>query len=113
MKKKIIVFTTCVLLFCGVNINAQVTGDVNHDSDINIVDALLTAQYYVGLEPSIAVDLADVDADEDIDIIDALMIAQYYVGLISVFPASLIIPPIEEEYKVIRVPIIDLSMLES
>lgn len=48
-------------------------GDVNEDGTIDIVDALLTAQYYVGL---------------DVSIVDALLIAQYYVGLIDTFPAQ-------------------------
>jgi lysophospholipase L1-like esterase len=61
-------------------------GDVNSDGSITIIDALLTAQYYVDLNPQ---DFnpanADTDCDGDIDIIDALLIAQYYVNLISGF----------------------------
>lgn len=60
-------------------------GDVNLDGIINIVDALLVAQYYVGI---INLEItpfhegaADVNESGNIDIIDALMIAQYYVGL--------------------------------
>jgi xyloglucan-specific exo-beta-1,4-glucanase len=61
-------------------------GDVNGDGDINIVDALLTAQYYVGLNPSgFNTDAADTNCNGSIDIVDALLIAQYYVGLISEF----------------------------
>ncbi|MBN1214438.1 MAG: hypothetical protein JXA99_03245, partial [Candidatus Lokiarchaeota archaeon] len=57
-------------------------GDVNHDGVLNIVDSLLVAQYYVGLNPSpFYVKEADVDYNGNIDIIDALMIAQAYVGL--------------------------------
>jgi hypothetical protein len=59
-------------------------GDVNNDGSANIVDALLVAQYYVGLNPSnFDSTKADVNCDGNIDIIDALRIAQYYVGLIS------------------------------
>jgi hypothetical protein len=54
-------------------------GDVNEDGSINIVDALLIAQYYVGLNPEINALLADVNCDGVINIIDALLIAQYYV----------------------------------
>ncbi|MBN2533062.1 MAG: hypothetical protein JXB88_09225 [Spirochaetales bacterium] len=61
-------------------------GDVNNDNTVDIIDALLTAQYYVGLEPpGFNPDNADVNCDAKIDILDALLIAQYYVGLISEF----------------------------
>jgi hypothetical protein len=60
-------------------------GDVNADGTIDIIDALLVAQYYVGLPAGIIQEYADVDCDGDIDIVDALLIAQYYVGLISEF----------------------------
>lgn len=61
-------------------------GDVNGDGNIDIVDALLTAQYYVGLNPDgFDPAQADVNCDEGIDIVDALLIAQYYVGLVSEF----------------------------
>jgi len=61
-------------------------GDVNGSGSIDIVDALLIAQYYVGLGPQgfVAAN-ADTDCSDSIDIIDALLIAQYYVGLISGF----------------------------
>ncbi|MBN2535670.1 MAG: dockerin type I repeat-containing protein [Spirochaetales bacterium] len=59
-------------------------GDVNGDSLVDIVDALLVAQYYVGLDPSnFNPDAADVTGDGTIDIVDALRIAQCYVGLVS------------------------------
>ncbi len=59
-------------------------GDVNGNLTVDIVDALLTAQYYVGLDPAgfIAAN-ADVNCSGAIDIIDALRIAQYYVGLLA------------------------------
>lgn len=61
-------------------------GDVNCDNSIDIIDALLTAQSYVGLDPagynSCA---ADTNCDGSEDIIDALLIAQYYVGLVTEF----------------------------
>jgi alpha-L-arabinofuranosidase len=57
-------------------------GDVNGNGSIDIVDALLVAQYYVGLNPAgfIAAN-ADVNCSGTIDIVDALLVAQYYVGL--------------------------------
>ena len=61
-------------------------GDVSGDGTINIVDALLIAQYYVGLNPVGFVSAnADVNCSEDINIVDALLVAQYYVGLITAF----------------------------
>ncbi|MBN2534837.1 MAG: cellulase family glycosylhydrolase [Spirochaetales bacterium] len=61
-------------------------GDVNNDGSVDIVDALLTAQYYVGLDPEgFNPSPADVNCDDSIDIVDALLIAQYYVGLITEF----------------------------
>jgi hypothetical protein len=62
-------------------------GDVNNSGSIDIVDALLIAQYYVGLNPSnFNSGLADVNCSGGIDIVDALLIAQLYVGLINSFP---------------------------
>ncbi|MBN2441404.1 MAG: hypothetical protein JXJ04_08655 [Spirochaetales bacterium] len=56
-------------------------GDVNGDGSIDIIDALLTAQYYVGLNPQNFIPgAADVDSDGSITIVDALLIAQYYVN---------------------------------
>jgi len=62
-------------------------GDVNNDSNINIVDALLVAQYYVGLISFEDLNLnnADTDCNGSVNIVDALLIAQYYVGLITGF----------------------------
>jgi endo-1,4-beta-xylanase len=61
-------------------------GDVNADGTIDIVDALLTAQYYVGLDPAdFLPGNADTNCDGEINIVDALLIAQYYVGLIANF----------------------------
>jgi len=61
-------------------------GDVNDDGSIAIIDALLVAQYYVGLNPSpFNIDAADTNCDGSVNIVDALLIAQYYVGLIANF----------------------------
>ncbi|MBN2534400.1 MAG: DUF362 domain-containing protein [Spirochaetales bacterium] len=59
-------------------------GDVNNDGSIDIIDALLVAQFYVGLYPqNFDQSKADTNCDGFIDIIDALLIAQFYVGLVS------------------------------
>ncbi|MBN1697643.1 MAG: hypothetical protein JW881_09030 [Spirochaetales bacterium] len=63
---------------------AQSMGDVDANGSINIVDALLVAQHYVGLTPAEFYSAyADVSGDGTINIVDALMIAQCYVGLVS------------------------------
>jgi len=62
-------------------------GDVNSDGVINIIDALLIAQYYVGLDPAVFdISAADVDLSGNIDIVDALLVARFAVGLISTLP---------------------------
>jgi hypothetical protein len=62
-------------------------GDVNNSGSVDIVDALLVAQYYVGLNPAnFNAANADTNCSGTIDIVDALLIAQRYVGLISNFP---------------------------
>ena len=61
-------------------------GDVNEDGTVNIIDALLVAQYYVGLNPEgFAVENADTDCSGSVNIVDALLIAQFYVGLLTGF----------------------------
>jgi hypothetical protein len=64
-------------------------GDVDEDDDVDIIDALLVAQYYVNLNPdNFNPDAADVDASGAIDIVDALLIARKYVGSIDEFPGE-------------------------
>ncbi|MBN2739182.1 MAG: CotH kinase family protein [Spirochaetales bacterium] len=64
-------------------------GDVNTDGAINIVDALLIAQFYVNMVPSnFNRTNADVNSDGNINIVDALLIAQYYVNIIDSFPKA-------------------------
>ena len=78
---------TLLFLLCLQMLFAVPCGDVNSSGSIDIVDALLTAQYYVGLNPQdFDQEVADVNEDGTIDIVDALRIAQYYVGLIPTLP---------------------------
>jgi endo-1,4-beta-xylanase len=64
----------------------EILGDVDSDGTITIVDALLTAQYYVNLDPdNFNPDVADTNCDGVVTIVDALIIAQYYVELITEF----------------------------
>jgi hypothetical protein len=62
--------------------SCPVPGDVNGSGARDIVDALLLAQYYVGLNPpNFNLSCADVNCSGTIDIVDALILAQCYVGL--------------------------------
>ncbi|MBN2737660.1 MAG: glycoside hydrolase family 9 protein [Spirochaetales bacterium] len=66
-----------------------IKGDVNNSGKIDIVDALLTAQYYVGLIPSeFILSRADVNCSETVNIVDAMLMAQFYVKIIQVFPCQ-------------------------
>ncbi len=90
MKQGILVPVMCALfLVVGFSAGAQATGDVNNNGVVDIVDALLVAQYYVGLNPAnFSSGVADVNCSGGIDIVDSLVIAQYYVGLLSQLPCS-------------------------
>jgi hypothetical protein len=91
VKIRVIITGYILIFFCffTLPLYAQAVGDINNDAAIDIVDALLVAQYYVGFQPSPFYEsAADVDDNGSIDIVDALMIAQRYVGLIDNFPAE-------------------------
>jgi len=80
-------FTLLIVAFLGGTLLAtygQVLGDVNNNSGVTIVDALMIAQYTVGLNPTgFIASVADVNCDSNISIVDALIVAQYTVGLVS------------------------------
>ena len=81
--KKIECIVLVLLIFCISHSFAEPCGDVNSDGAIGIIDALLIAQHYVGLNPeNFDASVADVTEDGVINILDALLVAQYYVGLI-------------------------------
>jgi arabinan endo-1,5-alpha-L-arabinosidase len=83
MLKKVLISSILMSFVSAVCVYAT-AGDVNGNNTVDIVDALLVAQYYVGLNPQgFDTTVADVNCDNAIDIIDALRIAQYYVGLVS------------------------------
>jgi hypothetical protein len=93
-KKRIMCLMLLLLLFSFNQTFAQVCGDVNSSGSVDIVDALLIAQYYVGLNPSnFDPTIADVNADGFLDIVDALRVAQLYVGLISELSCSTSVTP--------------------
>ncbi|MBN2442174.1 MAG: protease inhibitor I42 family protein [Spirochaetales bacterium] len=78
------------LLFSQEPIPPVQPGDVNEDNLVDIVDALLVSQHYVGLDPRglVNTSVADVDNNGEIDIVDALLIARFYVGLIPRLPVG-------------------------
>ena len=77
MKKKVLIIfllSITVLLFSQ---EAMICGDVNADTNADIIDALLIAQYYVGLDVAVSLTGADLDCTGYVDIIDALSDTQY------------------------------------
>ena len=88
MKKHFLFMVWFIIIIC---LNAataySLLGDVNTDGSINIMDALLVSQYYVGLDPQNFDPVSgDTDCNGAVNIVDALRIAQYYVGLLSDLP---------------------------
>jgi hypothetical protein len=82
-----------LLVFCLGQVFAAPCGDVNSSGSIDIVDALLTAQHAVGLNPSnFDSASADVNGDSSINIVDALLIARFSVGLITSLPGCVETP---------------------
>ncbi len=72
-----------LLVLCMSQVFAAQCGDVNNSGGIDIVDALLIAQYYVGLTSNLDLSVADTNGDGTVNIVDALRIAQLYVGLVG------------------------------
>ena len=92
--KRIGILLLFLLLFCVTHtLFSQELGDVNSDSTISIVDALLIAQFYVNLNPeNFNEAMAEVDCNGAVNIIDALLVAKYYVRLITAFPCDTTTP---------------------
>ena len=78
---------TFITAFAHSTVTTGLKGDVNGSGKVDIVDALMIAQYYVGFNPTgFNSSVADVNCSGAIDIVDALLAAQYSVGLITGFP---------------------------
>lgn len=65
-------------------------GDMNNDGTVDVSDAMMVCQIYLGnATPSDAQKLAaDVSGDGKVDVSDAMMICQFYLGNITEFPAE-------------------------
>ena len=65
-------------------------GDVTNDGTVDVSDAMLACQIYLGnATPTDAQKLAaDVSGDGNVDVSDAMMICQFYLGNITEFPAE-------------------------
>ena len=65
-------------------------GDVNNDGTVDVSDAMLVCQIYLGnVTPTDAQKLAaNVSGDDAVDVSDAMMICQFYLGNITEFPAE-------------------------
>jgi len=78
----VLLFFTLIIFITATGAYA-ILGDVNNDSIVNILDALMIARYYVGFNPvGFNIDNADVDCNNVITILDALIVARCYVKLI-------------------------------
>jgi hypothetical protein len=79
---KMVYMIFILLLLCIGQVFSQTCGDVNGSGSVDIVDALMVAQAYVGLSPAnYNPAVGDVNASGAVDVVDALIIAKYYVGL--------------------------------
>jgi hypothetical protein len=65
-------------------------GDANNDGNVSIDDAMLVAQYVIGLPINVEINtiLADVDGDGMLTSIDAMLITQFDVKLFEKFPVE-------------------------
>jgi lysophospholipase L1-like esterase len=95
INKRILFLVISGILFAGLSVHAVPPsqtcnlGDVNGDNDVNIVDALLVAQFYVGMNPqNFNQAQADVNSDGQVTIVDGLLIAQIYVGVTTLTCSS-------------------------
>jgi lysophospholipase L1-like esterase len=95
MNVKKMLFMALILMILGMGQGfAQSCGDVNNNGTVDIIDALLVAQEYVGIGTTeINEAIADVNADGTISILDALLIAQFYVDIVDELNCALTPPP--------------------
>ncbi len=81
MKKFLSIILTALMFIFAITFASCVEtvkyGDINGDSEINIADAILIAQYLASWEIDIDMSAADCNCDSKVDIKDAVLMAQY------------------------------------
>jgi len=92
MKKIFIIFAGLIIFpvfLMAQSSSCALLGDTDGSGTIDIVDALLVAQVYVGIDVANYNPLcADTNCNGAVDIVDALLIAQIYVGLLPGAPCE-------------------------
>ncbi len=86
MKNKVIACLVLISCVAAVSAFAQqqaACGDADQDGAVTIIDALILAKCYIGIQTCPPFSTGDVNCSGAIDIIDALRVAQYYVGIIA------------------------------
>ncbi len=112
MKSRMSLFVISMAAIITVSAYCQIAGDANNNGTVDIIDALVVAQYYVGLNPSITLALADANCDGSVTITDALRIAQFYVGLAQgIAPCTTAIPSTLPTPTVVPTPIGDAYII--
>lgn len=92
-KKMKFAMVMAILLLAMVQAYSADCGDVNSNGQVDIVDGLLIAQRYVGLQPAnFNEEVADVNDDGEINIVDALQIAKFYIGLLPQLECAVTTP---------------------
>jgi hypothetical protein len=77
LKTSKLFFLAIIFVVTAFSAAGQQLGDVNYSGSVDIVDAILVAQYYVGLSiTDFYNSVADVDCNGNIDIVDSMLIAQ-------------------------------------
>lgn len=114
MKKTFFLIVIINLLAFQGLFGADLLGDADGSGTVNIIDALVVAQVYVGFDLArFIASNADVDGSGAINIIDALLIAQYYVGSITEFPAQSSVEILSSSYERNLSPSPDSSELDT
>lgn len=85
-KMRIVMQILLVICTAGASVFAR-QGDVDGNGTINIIDAMLLAQYAAGTyDGPVDREIGDVNWDGKINIIDAMLVAQFSAGTIDDFP---------------------------
>ena len=64
----------------SITVLQKIPGDVNHDSEVNLKDAVLIRRWLAGWDVVIDEFLADVDDDQTITLMDTVLVTRYLAG---------------------------------